>query len=372
MEILVINLNKYEGVIDLLVEDIYSIKKDLIIVNGNKCDYYNINEKIDAKIIYVGFSPLSEIDLNGICSLLSYVNGSKEYVISFLDNNDFLQTKEINYLISSFINYFKSRVTDSIIYYTLEIRDNILLNYLYMPKIAQDIKPYFDYNAMIYSLYKTSFGFCDYKDMEKDIYVALRNKTIFEHFNTEICSKYKYEPEFNKINYCIGKYVFYVKSKNIDALFFYVAMFLNISSFNKGRQEYSLAYLYLQRVVETVLIYKYLNDGVIVINDSGGYCFKGETEEIRGAGILIKEYFSKNQSRFAKKIKKLNSLRNKLLLSHGYYIPSGMDFDDLYTSVKSFASSIMNLQEYNDALDSLKPICKDKIKSKLREVLSCS
>ncbi|EJR1671181.1 hypothetical protein NYK69_001939, partial [Salmonella enterica subsp. enterica serovar Elomrane] len=106
------------------------------------------------------------------------------------------------------------------------------------------------------------------------------------------------------------------------------------------------------------------------VNDYGGLSFKGDVNEIHGVGELIKEFFARSKDNdLSKKIWKLNSLRNKMLLAHGYYTPSGVDYDDLYCAVKEFVLNIISSEEpkafYEKILNGLKPIGKEKIKKEL-------
>lgn len=372
MEMLCVNLNRFNNdsdVFEILEEDLKSKLVDFIIINGDKDTYNKIVGELISPKMYVGFSPLNRSDLSGLCLLLSYLNGESVYNLSFYEEDSVL-TKEQNPLAASFIDYLESQDIESVIYNTRKIQKNISLYYSSMPNIEKKIKPYIDYNLVIYSLYKTSIGICRYKEMEKDLYRSLRNETISTRLNIALCDAYKNCPDLFDIVKCIESYIIMVKSNNIDALTFYVALFLNLSLFNKNRNEYSIAYLYLQRAVETVLIYYYLDNDIIEVNDYGGLSFKGYSKEIRGVGELIKEYFERREeSDLSKKIWKLNSLRNKMLLAHGYYTPSGLDYDDLYCSVKDFALILISSEGsrsfYEKVLNGLKPIGKDKIKKEL-------
>ncbi|WP_165431667.1 hypothetical protein [Atlantibacter hermannii] len=372
MEMLCVNLNRFYNdadVFEILEEDLKSKVVDFIIINGDRDVYNEMACFLISPKIYVGFSPLNKSDLNGLCLLLSHLNGSSGYNLNFYEEDN-IQTKGQNPLAASFIDYLESKDIESVMYNTREIQKNISLYYSSIPSIEKTLRPYIDYNIVIFSLYKTSIGICRYNEMEKDLYRSLRNATISNRLNVALCDAYKNCPDLFDIVKCIENYIIMVKTNNIDALTFYVALFLNLSLFNKNRNEYSIAYLYLQRAVETALIYHFLDNDIIEVNDYGGLSFKGDVNEIHGVGELIKEFFARSKDNdLSKKIWKLNSLRNKMLLAHGYYTPSGVDYDDLYCAVKEFVLNIISSEEpkafYEKILNGLKPIGKEKIKKEL-------
>ncbi|PQK90334.1 hypothetical protein [Pantoea ananatis] len=374
MNIISVNLNKYHGLMEVLAEDLQLKDMSFFIINGDKDEYEKFKIIFKRKnVIYVGFSPMSSGDLTGICKLLIAISGDKKYNLFSYD--DILASNvEQNPLANALVNYLQTKNIESAIYYTQQIQENLKVYYLDLVDFDKTINPYIDYNMFIYSLYKTSYGVCEYKDMQKDIYKSLSNSTIFIKLNKDISDVRKNCKDLTEIKLCLEQYISLVKLKNIDALSFYIAIFLNISSFNKQRKEYTTAYVYLQRAVETSLIYYYLDKNIIEVNDGGSLTFKGESKGILGAGQLISEYFSRfKDDDLSKNIWKLNSLRNKTLLAHGYYTPAGNDYDDLYISAKKLIEKLIVCENcksfYMKALNNLKPIAKDKIKEKIREFL---
>ncbi|EPU0824055.1 hypothetical protein ACVUKI_004686, partial [Escherichia coli] len=120
MEMLCVNLNRFYNdadVFEILEEDLKSKVVDFIIINGDRDVYNEIACFLISPKIYVGFSPLNKSDLNGLCLLLSHLNGSSGYNLNFYEEDN-IQTKEQNPLAASFIDYLESKDIESVMYNT--------------------------------------------------------------------------------------------------------------------------------------------------------------------------------------------------------------------------------------------------------------
>ncbi|EME8860666.1 hypothetical protein WAA39_002586 [Enterobacter mori] len=370
MKILCVNVNKYKDMTELLVEELRHEVYDILIINADEVGYNYLLTNLKSTIVFVGYSPLTKNELSGICFLLSYINGCNGRYELSLYEEDLPFFTEQNILALSFVNYFESKEVESLMYNIDQIKANISKFYLSMPKIEESIKPYINFNHLIYSFYKTSFGECRSKDMEKGIFTSLRNKTVFEKLKRELSKETNIFPEILDLISCIDIYIRFVRAENFDALTFYMALFLNVSVFNKKRNEFTISYIYLLRAVETALVYYLLNNDIIEINEGDGLSFKGEMTEINGAGVLINEYSRYVPSHdLLRKIRKLNFIRNRVLLTHGYYSPSDHDFDDLYSAAKELIRSVISSDEceifFTKTLSSLRPVDKKVIFDKL-------
>lgn len=290
---------------ELLVEELDHKFYDYIIINAGEDDYNYLLSSLKSKVFYVGYSPLAKNELSGLCLLLSYINGHNgHYELSMYEEKLPLFI-EPNILALSLVKYFVAKDVDSLVYHTGVLCDNVSKYFLSVPKLEENIKPYIQYNHLMYSFYRTSFGECRTIDMDRGIFTSLRNKTVFDKLKSELVNGGENFPEVLDLINCIDVYIRFVRNEDFDALAFYMALFLNVSVFNKKRNEFTVSYIYLLRAVETALVYYYLTNDIIEINENDGLSFKGETLEIKGVGVLINEYTRYVSSNdLLKKIKK--------------------------------------------------------------------
>ncbi|HCJ7370711.1 TPA: hypothetical protein NVL56_002659 [Enterobacter hormaechei subsp. xiangfangensis] len=370
MDILAINLNKYKGLESVLKDDLENdnAKIDYLIINGEKELYLKLTDKLVIKNLYVGFSPLASSELVGLAALLSFLNNSSEYKIRYYEEPYF--DFSVDPLVLSLISYFKSADLTKTIFHISSISDNTSGSFKFVPNFESVIYPCFKFNKIIYSLYTTSLGACQYKDMGRNILNSFNNNSISINLLSQLSAIQANFPEFQPLVSCLDIYLKLAKQRNINALIFYVSLFLNVSAFNKNRNEFTIAYVFLQRAIETALTHYYFSSGVLELNEYERLCFKGERKSIQGVGDLIKEYFSTNYNpQLEKKISKLNVIRNRSVLAHGFYIPSSSDFDELFDASKTLIDMLFSDDDikkfYQISLNSLKPLTKENIKTRV-------
>lgn len=368
MDILAVNLNKYKGIESVVKDDLAGEKINYLLVNGESECFLDFTSELNIPSLYVGFSPLSSSELVGFAALLSFLNHSEHYTVKYYEEPKFSFSTDP--LIVSLISYFKSSDLTKTIFYTYNISDNTSGAYEFVPDFGTIIYPYFKFNKLIYSLYTTSLGACQYKDMGRNILSSLNNNSISVTLTKNISAFETNLPEFQSLTKCLDFYLKLAKRKEINALVFYVALFFNISSFNKNRKEFAVSYVFLQRAIETALTYYYLSSGVLEVNEYDRLCFKGERKPIQGVGELIKEYFSKNSyPDLEKKISKLNFIRNCSILAHGFHIPSSNEYNELFEASKNLVEGLFSNNDainfYKISLDSLKPLSKEHIREKI-------
>jgi len=360
---------------ELLVDELGREAFDYIIINADVDDYNYLLSSLNSRLFYIGYSPLAKNELSGLCLLLSYINGHNGHFDLSMYEEKLPLFIEPNILALSLVRYFDAKDVDSLVYHTSVLRDNISKCFLFVPKLEENIKPYIKYNHLMYSFYRTSFGECRSIDMERGIFTSLRNKTVFDKLKVELVNGGGDFPEVHDLISCIEIYIRFVRNENFDALAFYMALFLNASVFNKKRNEYTISYIYLLRAVETALIYYYLTNDIIEINENEGLSFKGEMADIKGVGVLITEYARYVSSNdLLRKIKKINFIRNRVTLTHGYYSPSGSDYDELYCAAKDLITNVIASEQckifFTKTLSCLKPVDKKTILDKLSIALS--
>ncbi|HCR3325238.1 MULTISPECIES: hypothetical protein [Citrobacter] len=368
MDILTINLNKYKGVESIVKEDILNIKVDYLLINGDKDSLDFFKKDFTKKFLYLGFSPLSENEIAGLAALLSFLNGASKYNLKYYGENNWNNT--LDPFAISLIEYLKSSDVNKLIFHTSSITDGFIESYNFLPNFKNTVLPLFKFNRVIYSLYTTSIGDCQFKDMDVNLIKSLNNTSIHNKLSGNLSTFSERIPEFTSLITCMEMYLHFSKKKEVKALLFYVALFLNISIFNRSRQEFAIAYLFLQRAIETALIYFYLSSGVLEINEYDRLSFRGERNSIQGVGLLIKEYFSrKNEPDLEKKIRKLNHIRNCSVLAHGLYLPSSADYDSLYQASKEFVDRLILQEEcvafYKISLSSLKPLSRELVRERV-------
>lgn len=368
MDILTINLNKYKGVESIVKEDILNIKVDYLLINGDKDSLDFFKKDFTKKFLYLGFSPLSENEIAGLAALLSFLNGASKYNLKYYGENNWNNT--LDPFAISLIEYLKSSDVNKLIFHTSNITDGFIESYNFLPNFKNTVLPLFKFNRVIYSLYTTSIGDCQFKDMDVNLIQSLNNTSIHNKLSGNLSTFSGRIPEFTSLTTCMEMYLNFSKKKEVKALLFYVALFLNISIFNRSRQEFAIAYLFLQRAIETALIYFYLSSGVLEINEYDRLSFRGERNSIQGIGLLIKEYFSrKNEPDLEKKIRKLNHIRNCSVLAHGFYLPSSADYDSLYQASKEFVDRLILQEEcvafYKISLSSLKPLSRELVRERV-------
>lgn len=368
MEILALNLNKYQGIESVIKEDLIDNKVDYLLINGEQEKFSNFILGLDIGCLYTGFSPLGSSELVGLAALLSFLNGADHYTVKHYEGSVFNYSTDP--LMLSLIGFFKSTDISKSIYHTYNISENTSGSYKYVPNFEAVVYPIFKFNKIIYSLYTTSLGVCQFKDMGKNILSSLNNHSISINLANQLSSFDTKLPEFKTLISCVDIYMKLAKRKDINALVFYVALFLNISSFNKNRNEFAVSYVFLQRAVETALTHYYLSSGTLEMNDYDRLCFKGDRKPIMGVGELIKEFFSKNQfPDLEKKICKLNIIRNCSVLAHGFYIPSSNEFNELFEASKLMIEKLFTAEDINNfysiSLKSLRPLARDHIKNKI-------
>lgn len=368
MDILTINLNKYKGVESIVKEDILNIKVDYLLINGDKDSLDIFKKDFTKKFLYLGFSPLSEDEIAGLAALLSFINGVSKYNLKYYGENDWNNT--LDPFAISLIEYLKSSDVNKLIFHTSNITDGFIESYNFLPNFKKTILPLFEFNRVIYSLYTTSIGDCQFKDMDVNLIQSLNNTSIYNKLSGNLSTFSERIPEFTSLITCMSMYLNFSQKKEVKALLFYVALFLNISTFNRNRQEFAISYLFLQRAIETALIHFYLSSGVLEINEYDRLSFRGERNSIQGVGILINEYFArKNEPDLEKKIRKLNHIRNCSVLAHGLYLPSSADYDSLYQASKEFVDRLILQEEcvafYKISLSSLKPLSKELVRERV-------
>lgn len=368
MDILTINLNKYKGVESIVKEDILNAKVDYLLINGEKDILDLFKKDLTKRLLYLGFSPLSENEIAGLAALLSFLNGASKYNLRYYGENDW--NKTLDPFAISLIEYLKSSDVNKLIFHTLNITDGFIESYNFLPNFKKTILPLFEFNRMIYSLYTTSIGCCQFKDMDVNLIQSLNNTSIHNKLSGYLSTFSGKITEFTSLATCMSMYLNYSQKKEVKALLFYVALFLNISTFNRNRQEFAISYLFLQRAIETALIYFYLSSDVLEINEYDRLSFKGERISIQGVGTLINEYFArKNEPDLEKKIRKLNHIRNCSVLAHGLYLPSSADYDSLYQASKEFVDRLILQEEcvafYNISLSSLKPLSRELVRERV-------
>ncbi|SUX70195.1 Uncharacterised protein [Citrobacter braakii] len=299
MDILTINLNKYKGVESIVKEDILNIKVDYLLINGEKDILDLFKKDFTKRLLYLGFSPLSENETAGLAALLSFLNGANKYNLRYYGEDNW--NKTLDPFAISLIEYLKSSDVNKLIFHTLNITDVFIDSYNFLPNFKNTILPLFEFNKMIYSLYTTSLGCCQFKDMDVNLIQSLNNTSIHNKLSGYLSTFSGKITEFTSLTTCMGMYLNYSKKKEVKALLFYVALFLNISTFNRNRQEFAISYLFLQRAIETALIYFYLSSDVLEINEYDRLSFKGERISIQGVGTLISEYLPERMNLILKK-----------------------------------------------------------------------
>lgn len=369
MDILAINLNKYKGIESVVREDLTNSEVDYLFINGDKDCFEEFFSELKMGVLYVGFSPLSSSELAGFAALLSFLNNNEVYKIRYYEESE--TRPKVEPLVISLIDFFNSSDLTKTIFYTTSITDGSVSNsYSFVPEFKSVVYPYFEFNRLIYSLYTTSLGACQFKNMGKNLLRSLNNESISLSLARQLSNIDGKHPEFKALTLCLNYYLKLANKNEKNALVFYVALFLNISSFNKNRNEFAIAYLFLQRAIETALTHFFLSSGVLELNDYDRLCFKGELKPIQGVGDLIKEYFAIHSNPvLEKKVSKLNYIRNCSLLAHGLYIPSSDEYNELYDATKKMVENLFSSNDtssfYKMSLTSLKPLSKEHIKSKI-------
>lgn len=369
MNIVAVNLNKYYGVEDVVKEDIKATHVSYLLINGDKLIVDKFTDELRIDYLYVGFSPLSGAELVGLAALLSYLNNEKEYTIETYEEPP--SESSADPLVSSLIGFLESSNVTKAMFHTINIADNVSNSYDFLPGFKRIIHPYFEFNKLIYSLYTTSLGTCEYKDMSKNVLNSLSNSSIVSTLNSQLLMFDNKIPEFKSLIACMDLYLKLASRREINALLFYVALFLNISSFNRNRKELAISYVFLQRSIETALIHYYLSSGILEINEYDSLCFKGERKAIQGTGELLNEYFSMiRKPALERTIRKLNRIRNCSIIAHGLHIPSNNEYDDLYEAAKQLIDDLVSKEKvyitfYQSSLSSLKLIARDQIKHKV-------
>lgn len=375
MNIMTVNFNKYNDLEDMVCDELSQADADYFIINGDNSIRVKIAAQAAIRFLYVGFSPLTDKDLNGIAYIINYLlSNDTELTIKSYDNEEH-SFEKMNALALAIIQYFDNAQIGSTVYKTFEISEALKKNYLFLPGFIDCISPHIEFNKLIYSLYMTSLGACRFKNIDRNILISLRNETIFVKFNDALQRMPKFCPELSQLVINVDRYIRLARLEDIEAMLFYIALFINASVFNKNRDEYAISYLYLHRAVETALIFYYLFNGIIEIDEYDNLCFKGSHEKIKGVGDIFYDYIKGSKDNdVTNKLKKLIIIRNSSSLAHGFYIPAIADYDEMYVATKSFIDQIITSAGcktyYDQLLNNLRPLKKDIVRDRINSYLT--
>ncbi|WP_323970299.1 hypothetical protein [Aeromonas veronii] len=352
------SLSKDE-LIELALDELFSVAKekgvevDVIFLISSREHIKIFEDKLKnrSRIIYVGRVP---ININSLLSFLMINSAIEDNSIFYFEFNleDFkleqLETcfiDEKSILLKALKHYFHrdTSTTDlvQIVSTILENKVDKTISFDLLDKSIDVINCSVEFDTLIVNLFEFKFASCNYGSLDKDLFKAIRNKTVNEHVYDKVKLSSNKSIRWRGLLDVFDEYSNFAIKSDLSAMIFYVALFFNASIFYKKSKSSLLCYICLLRCYETLISYGLLKRGAL--SNHNGLAFSVDKNPVSGVGCLVRfitdaKIINIEESRC---IYKLVEIRNRAILGHGFNLPSLDLYDECHSMFRVLKSKFI-------------------------------